>query len=583
MLPSAEHRLLNQQSPTYQRLKSRAARKAERLTGENVVMDCGWGRLLMAHTFADSEELAATLLEESSGRRDIAMYVADPHVVLSHAPQDLFLDPSDTYRLNLATWRPGFTPGTGFTIHRVQTRADARGLNELYLKRGMVSADPDFIWDSRTSRQLIHLVAEDDVTGEIIGTVTGINHLRVFNDPDAGSSLWCLAVDPATPRPGVGRALVNYLADYFKARGLAFMDLSVMHDNEEAKALYENLGFTQVRTFAVKRKNAINDALYIGPELEGDLNPYARIITDEARRRGIHVNVLDAREGYFELTHGGKQVTCRESLSDHTSAVAMSRVASKAVAHKTLVRAGLRVPDHRLAGDREADLAFLLEHGSVVVKPVDGEQGQGVSVDVRDPESLESAIDLARVHSDAVLVEQYCPGEDLRIVIIGYEVVAAAIRRPAEVIGNGRHSIRTLIQKQSRRRSAATDGESSIPLDDETERCVAQAGYALGDVLEEGKRLAVRKTANLHTGGTLHDVTGRLHPELRRAAVQAAHALDIPVVGLDMMVPSVESGEYVLIEANERPGLANHEPQPTAEKFLDFLFPLSRPRRAESE
>jgi D-alanine-D-alanine ligase-like ATP-grasp enzyme len=77
----------------------------------------------------------------------------------------------------------------------------------------------------------------------------------------------------------------------------------------------------------------------------------------------------------------------------------------------------------------------------------------------------------------------------------------------------------------------------------------------------------------LHTGGTIHDVTEQLHPELVHAAENAARALDIPVTGLDFFVPDVTKPEYVIIEANERPGLANHEPQPTAERFVDFLFP----------
>ena len=85
----------------------------------------------------------------------------------------------------------------------------------------------------------------------------------------------------------------------------------------------------------------------------------------------------------------------------------------------------------------------------------------------------------------------------------------------------------------------------------------------------------MRRTANLHTGGTLEDVTERLHPVLADAAVRA-RALDIPVVGLDLMVRDAEQPDYVIIEANERVGLANHEPQPTAERFVDLLFPHSQ-------
>ncbi len=101
-------------------------------------------------------------------------------------------------------------------------------------------------------------------------------------------------------------------------------------------------------------------------------------------------------------------------------------------------------------------------------------------------------------------------------------------------------------------------------------------GFELDDVPPVGSEIAVRATANLHTGGTIHDVTADLHPRLAQVAEQAARALGIPVTGLDLMVPDPGGEDYVIIEANERPGLANHEPQPTAERFVDFLFPQTR-------
>jgi D-alanine-D-alanine ligase-like ATP-grasp enzyme len=168
-------------------------------------------------------------------------------------------------------------------------------------------------------------------------------------------------------------------------------------------------------------------------------------------------------------------------------------------------------------------------------------------------------------------------GEDLRLIVIGYKLVAAAICRPARVIGDGASTIRELIERQSRRRAAATGGESKIPLDAETERCVAKAGFGLDDVPPSGQEINVRKAANLHTGGTIHDVTAEVHPSLVDAAIRAARALDVPVTGIDFMVRSPRQPGYWFIEANERPGLANHEPQPTAERFIDLLFPQSMP------
>ena len=164
-------------------------------------------------------------------------------------------------------------------------------------------------------------------------------------------------------------------------------------------------------------------------------------------------------------------------------------------------------------------------------------------------------------------------GDALRLVVIDKKVVAAALRLPAEGTGTGKHTIGELIEAQSRRRAAATGGESRIPMDVVTETTVREAGYSFDDVLPEGQRLRVRRTANLHQGGTIHDVTATVHQELCRVAVASAEAIGIPVTGIDLLVPDVTRPDYVFIEANERPGLANHEPQPTAAAFVDFLFP----------
>jgi GNAT-family acetyltransferase (TIGR03103 family) len=406
-----------------------------------------------------------------------------------------------------------------------------------------------------------------------LGTATGVDHVAVFEDDEQGSSFWCLAVSPQAAYPGIGRALVLDIAGTLRARGRRFMDLSVMHDNEEAIALYDRLGFVRVPVFCIKRKNPFNEPLFMVPEPKEDLNPYSAIIVHEARRRGIGVEVLDAEHGYFTLSFGGRSVVCRESLTELTSAIAMSRCDDKRVTSRLLAASGLNVPEQMEARREEEAYAFLARHGRVVVKPAQGEQGAGISVDVRTAGDLKEAILAARKICATVLVEQLVVGEDLRVVVIDYQVVAAAIRRPASVVGTGRHSIRQLIEKQSRRRAAATGGESRIPLDAETQRCVEMAGYSMEDTLPENESLQVRKTANLHTGGTIHDVTGQISGAIGKASVLAARALDIPVVGLDFITPDVRGDSFVIIEANERPGLANHEPQPTAERFVDMLFP----------
>lgn len=567
------HRLERTRGPSLVSSVVAASQGADGAAQRNVTLDWSWGRLIFGQTFRDPYRLAKTLCAETPGKRDIAMYVRDPHVVISLAPQEIFLDPSHTYRLWLDWYRPSRQRPQGFIVRFLNSIHDAETACNIYLKRHMVPPEPSFIWKHRASRILTYLVAEESTTGQVIGVVGGVDHKAAFQDPENGSSLWALAVDPQSPYPGIGEALARQLAEHYKTRGRTFMDLSVMHNNEQAINLYEKLGFKRVPVFALKYKNPINEPLYVGDEPDTQLNPYATIITTEARRRGIAVEVLDQECAMFALSFGGRTIVCRESLTELTSAIAMTRCDDKALTRRVLAKAELRVPDQTEAMSPEHNNAFLKSHDGVVVKPSHGEQGAGISVDVRTPAALADAIERARRVSDKVLIEEFIQGLDLRIVVIDFKVVAAAVRRPATVIGNGKDTVSKLIEKTSRRRAAATGGESKIPFDSETERCVSGAGYTMDTILAQGQELLVRKTANLHTGGTIHDVTHRLSYSLCRAAIQAARALDIPVVGLDFIVPSVSGAEYAVIEANERPGLANHEPQPTAERFIDLLFP----------
>jgi GNAT-family acetyltransferase (TIGR03103 family) len=548
--------------------------------GDEVVLEAGWGRLVFGQTFADHERLRDALRKETTGRRDICLYLHDPHVLVANFPQEFFIDPSFTYRIWMHDYRPQADTPNGVSIHQLRSRDEAIAMNRVYVRCGMVPADVDVLWDNqRTTRHVTYLVAVDEDTGDVIGTVTGVDHQRLFDDPDNGCSLWCLAVDPASHRPGVGERLVRTLVERFKSRGRAYLDLSVMHDNAPAIALYEKLGFSRVPVMGVKRKNAINERLFApapADDLE-HLNPYARIIADEALRRGIRVEVLDAEGGYMKLEHGGRSIVTRESLSELTSAVAMSRCDDKRVTRRVVSEAGVRVPLGRAATFDRADHEFLDDVESVVVKPARGEQGHGITVGVTDHDELDAALERAGGPGTDVVIEERCPGEDLRVLVVDGKVVAAAVRRPARVVGDGHRTVRELIDVQSRRRAAATGGESRIPLDEVTEATVADAGWSLDDVLPEDHELQVRRTANLHTGGTIHDVTAEIHPELAKAALRAARAIDIPVTGIDLLVPHLDGPEYVFIEANERPGLANHEPRSPASDFVDYLFPGTRP------
>lgn len=127
--------------------------------------------------------------------------------------------------------------------------------------------------------------------------------------------------------------------------------------------------------------------------------------------------MVDEEEGHLALTHEGRRVLTRGALSELTSAVALTYCANKRMTRRVLQAAGLRVPRGRVATFDEADLAFLDEVGEVVVKPVDGEQGFGVTVGVADAEGLEPARRVAREQHRRCCEEQRCHGEELRVVV----------------------------------------------------------------------------------------------------------------------------------------------------------------------
>lgn len=306
-----------------------------------------------------------------------------------------------------------------------------------------------------------------------------------------------------------------------------------------------------------------------------DVDPSSNLIIREALRRGIEVVVFDPRAQRYRLKYCGRSLMCTESLSERTPMWAVACCDDKAWTARILSEAGLSVPDESVSSGPVANADFLRKHGEIVVKPASGEQGQAVFVGLTSVEEVDHALHEAAKVDATVLLQQCVRGHDVRLIVIGGEVVAAAERRPPQIVGDGSSTVRQLVEALSERRAAETAGHSRVPLDAETTRCVARAGHAMTDVLPVGVRITVRAAANLHTGGTLHDVTERLHPAIREVARRASKALEIPVVGLDLMMPDLEGEAYWILEANERPGFAHHEPQPVAERFVDWMFPES--------
>jgi D-alanine-D-alanine ligase-like ATP-grasp enzyme len=303
---------------------------------------------------------------------------------------------------------------------------------------------------------------------------------------------------------------------------------------------------------------------------------YTTTITREARRRGIRIEVIDARTPIFVLRHGRTAVRCYNALTDRVGAVTFQLAQNKRSANRYLHAAGVSVPDQEPFTDLPAAERFLRRHRAIVVKPCTQWGGRGVSVAVRTAADLRRALRLARRFEEDLVLEQCVSGEDLRLIFVAFRFVAAIRRTPARVTGNGRDTLAALI-RQANRVARRTDPSHRIPLDAETRRNLAAMGRSLDDVPRAGERVQVRLTSNYHTGGDVEIVTDQAPRALVAEGRRIARRLGIPVLGVDFLVDrrrrrhwAIELSPDLAISPPEGEGVARH--------FLDYLFPATAGR-----
>jgi hypothetical protein len=331
------------------------------------------------------------LRAERLGRRDICIYPRDPHVLVARAPQELFVDPSHTYRLDFARYRAAPEVTRVSRIRPVADAEDVEGINQVYASARMLRAAPDVVLANASSEAFTYLVAEDAMTGRVVGHGHRRRPRRGVRRPRGRHQPVVPGRRPAVPAArGRARRWSARWSSSTRRAGAPTSTCRCCTTTSARSGCTSGSGFERVPVLCVKRKNPINEPLFVGPPSADyeRLNPYARIIADEARRRGIGVEVLDAEWGELRLSHGGRSIVTRESLSELTSAVAMSRCDDKRITRRVVEGVGIAVPRGRTATGDDDDLAFLAELGEVVVKPARGEQGQGITVGVRTPEQL---------------------------------------------------------------------------------------------------------------------------------------------------------------------------------------------------
>ena len=311
----------------------------------------------------------------------------------------------------------------------------------------------------------------------------------------------------------------------------------------------------------------IQQALDQVRELDEDvrLGPSTGAIVDAAVARGIPYKRM-TEGSMVMLGWGSRQRRIQAAEMDVTGAIAEAVAQDKQLTKRLLDAAGVPVPLGRAVVNSEDAWAAALDIGlPVVVKPKDGNQGKGVTVNITSLDQLLGAYKIAKEFGSEILVERFLPGHDFRLLIVGDKLVAAARRDPPHVVGDGTQNIRELVEQVNsdpRRGSGHATSLTKIRFDDIALACLANKGLHAESVPDQGQRVSLRHNANLSTGGTATDVTDDVHPAVAERAVAAAQMVGLDICGVDMVCNSIhhpleESGGGV-VEVNAAPGLRMH-------------------------
>ena len=356
----------------------------------------------------------------------------------------------------------------------------------------------------------------------------------------------------------------------------------------------------KVGRFAARSAVAIAEALIEGEDYDLDsdvqrmreirederLGPSTGSIVKEAIHRGIPYIRLN-RYSLCQLGYGANQKRIQATVTSDTSSIGVELACDKEDSKYLLEQAEVPVPKGEVVRS-ERGLADAIRYVGypLVLKPIGGNHGRGITTDIRDEETAIAALHKAKEVSRSVIVEKYITGDDYRLLVINYKLVAASKRTPAHVVGDGKLTVHELIDQVNedpRRGYGHEKVLTSIKVDAMTENILKKSGVELNDILENGQILYLKDTANLSTGGTATDVFDRVHPMNVFMAERIAKIIGLDICGIDVMtsdisIPLEETGGAVL-EVNAGPGFRMHL-APTeglarnvAAHVIDMMFP----------
>ncbi|MDO1559495.1 cyanophycin synthetase [Brevundimonas sp. 2R-24] len=315
------------------------------------------------------------------------------------------------------------------------------------------------------------------------------------------------------------------------------------------------------------------------------LGPTTRALVEAAKRRGVPVQRLN-EHSLIQLGWGANQRRIRASVTDRTGLLAAESAGDKAETKMLLDAIGIPVARGVVA--RSADEALSQSKRlktPLVIKPLDGNHGRGVTTGIVGEEPFRAAFAEAQKISRRVVIEEQLPGRDHRILVVDGKVVAVAERVPPHVIGDGERTVRQLVDAVNadpRRGEGHECVLTRIKLDPAALELLSRQGLAPDDVPAQGREVLLKTAANLSAGGTAVDRTDEIHPHNAAIARRAALAMGLDVAGIDLLAPDItksirETGGGV-VEVNAAPGLRMHlEPsegqaRDVAEPIIDMMF-----------
>jgi cyanophycin synthetase len=314
--------------------------------------------------------------------------------------------------------------------------------------------------------------------------------------------------------------------------------------------------------------------------------PTTASLVQEARRRDIPITRLD-RHSFVQLGYGRNQRRIRGSITGCTSYLGVEAAGDKDLTKALLEAAGVPVPEGVVVTNADDAIQAAQRLGfPVVIKPLDGNHGRGVNMDLNSAHKVRWGFEQAALHSTEVIVERQFEGRDYRILVVAGGVVAVAERLPAHVVGDGRSTVATLIaeaNRDPRRGDGHENVMTRIAVDEHLVDMIRRAGLELESTPVAGHRVQLRAAANLSTGGTAIDRTDNIHPDNASFARRAATTLGLDVAGIDFIAVDIsrsvqETGGGV-VEVNASPGLRMHlhpshgRARNVARPILNSLFP----------